>query len=99
MISADNLKHRTGCAVAVMRHVTGWNVESVIEEYKAYAEPKIREEDMKYIKEYQVSNLEGLFTDSIHGSGNTVLRRPKMARMAIFTAMFMFIVAVTVLFW
>ena len=99
MICADNLKHRTGCAVAVMRHVTGWNVESVIEEYRAYAEPKAREEDMKYIKEYQVSNLEGLFTDSIHGSDNTVLRRPKMARMAIFTAVFMFIVAVTVLFW
>ncbi len=99
MICADNLKHRTGCAVAVMRHVTGWNVESVVEEYRAYAEPKAREEDMKYIKEYQVSNLEGLFTDSIHGSDNTVLRRPKMARMAIFTAIFMLIVAVTVLFW
>ena len=99
MISADNLKHRTGCAVAVMRHVTGWNVDSVVEEYRAYAEPKAREQDMKYIKEYQVSNLEGLFTDSIHGSHNTVLTKPKMARMAIFTAIVMLIVATTALFW
>jgi tyrosine-protein phosphatase SIW14 len=82
-----------------MRHVTGWNVDSVVEEYRAYAEPKAREQDMKYIKEYQVADLEGLFTDSIHGSHNAALSKPKMARMAIFAAIVMLIVAATAFFW
>lgn len=82
-----------------MRHVTGWNVESVLEEYRGYAEPKVRDCDVKYIKEYQVSNLQGLLANGIHESHDTVLAGPRMARMVMFTAVVMIIMAFTALFW
>ena len=44
-----------------MRHVCGWNVDAILEEYKGYADRKIRDEDLKYITEYKVSTLAGLF--------------------------------------
>lgn len=42
LIHCNHGKHRTGCAVAVMRHVAGWNVDSIVEEYSGFAEPKVR---------------------------------------------------------
>ncbi|PMD44017.1 hypothetical protein L207DRAFT_525387 [Hyaloscypha variabilis F] len=99
LIHCNHGKHRTGCAVAVLRHVTGWNLDSVLEEYRAYAEPKVRECDVTYIKEYQVSNLQGLFADGIHRFVDTVLAGPRMAQMFMFTAMMMVILLATALFW
>ena len=54
------LKHRTGCAVAVIRHISGWDVKSIVEEYEGYSAPKPRDCDVKYIIEYKVSGLQGL---------------------------------------
>jgi tyrosine-protein phosphatase SIW14 len=85
--------------VAVLRHVTGWNIESVLEEYRGYAEPKVRDCDVKYIMEYQVSTLQGLFADHAHRPEDTVLTGPRMARMLIFTAMIMIIMLTSALFW
>ncbi|KAE9377774.1 hypothetical protein N431DRAFT_329579 [Stipitochalara longipes BDJ] len=99
LVHCNHGKHRTGCAVAVLRHVTGWNLDSVLEEYRGYAEPKVRECDVTYIQEYQVSTLQGLFTDSIHRSVDTVLAGPRMAQMFMFTAMMMMLLLATALFW
>ncbi|RAL64533.1 hypothetical protein DID88_002007 [Monilinia fructigena] len=52
LIHCNHGKHRTGCAAAIIRHVSGWGVPSIVEEYKRYAEPKAREVDIKYITEY-----------------------------------------------
>lgn len=54
-------KHRTGCVVAVVRHVARWDVESIIEEYRGFAEPKARECDVTFITDYKVTSLQGLF--------------------------------------
>ncbi|KAF8855056.1 hypothetical protein BDZ45DRAFT_692876 [Acephala macrosclerotiorum] len=62
LIHCNHGKHRTGCAVAVMRHVAGWNVDSIIEEYRLYSEPKTRDCDVNYITNYQAVSLTGLFT-------------------------------------
>jgi tyrosine-protein phosphatase SIW14 len=54
-------QHRTGCVVAVVRKVSGWELGSIIDEYKAYAEPKVRECDVKYISSFELSDLSNLF--------------------------------------
>jgi len=82
-----------------LRQVTGWNLESTLEEYRGYAEPKVRECDVTYIKEYQISNLQGLFGEGIHRSVDTVLEGPRMAQMLMFTAMMMIILLATAFFW
>lgn len=80
------LQHRTGCAVAVIRHVAGWEVDSILKEYQGFAEPKVRDCDLKYIKDYEVSRLEGLFTDKRRNRG-TVLTSWRMCKYIIGTAL------------
>ncbi|KAF4472003.1 tyrosine- phosphatase SIW14 [Fusarium albosuccineum] len=57
LIHCNHGKHRTGCVVGVVRKVAGWDVQSVIAEYKSYAEPKARECDVEYLGAFQVSTL------------------------------------------
>jgi tyrosine-protein phosphatase SIW14 len=45
-----------------MRHVAGWNLEEIIQEYRSFADIKARDCDIKYITEYDVSKLAGLFS-------------------------------------
>ncbi|RDW91512.1 hypothetical protein BP5796_02677 [Coleophoma crateriformis] len=61
LMHCNHGKHRTGCATAVIRHLSGWHVDSVVAEYTNYAQPKVRDCDIEYIQNYQSSNLEGLF--------------------------------------
>ena len=83
----------------MLRHVTGWSVDSALEEYRGYAKPKVRECDVKYIQEYQISSLYGLFTDRICRPQDAVLIGPRMARIVMFTAMIIMIMFATALFW
>ncbi|KAH6722311.1 tyrosine phosphatase family-domain-containing protein [Leptodontidium sp. MPI-SDFR-AT-0119] len=62
LIHCNHGKHRTGCAVGVIRHVARWDVEAIVEEYRGYAEPKVRECDMEYIIGFNISSLQNLFT-------------------------------------
>ncbi|KAF5231101.1 hypothetical protein FANTH_13526 [Fusarium anthophilum] len=57
LIHCNHGKHRTGCVVGVVRKIAGWDAESVVAEYKSYAEPKARECDVNYLDDFQVSNL------------------------------------------
>ncbi|CAJ0552706.1 Ff.00g007840.m01.CDS01 [Fusarium sp. VM40] len=57
LIHCNHGKHRTGCVVGIVRKVAGWDAESVVAEYKSYAEPKAREVDVTYLDDFQVSSL------------------------------------------
>ncbi|KAM0428616.1 hypothetical protein ACHAPT_006977 [Fusarium lateritium] len=57
LIHCNHGKHRTGCVVGVVRKVAGWDVQSVVAEYKSYAEPKSRECDIEYLSAFQTSTL------------------------------------------
>ncbi|KHN94812.1 tyrosine phosphatase [Metarhizium album ARSEF 1941] len=52
MIHCNHGKHRTGCVVAAIRKLSGWQLNAVVDEYKAYAEPKVRECDVDYINAF-----------------------------------------------
>lgn len=54
-------QHRTGCVVAVVRKLSGWRLETIIDEYRTYAEPKVRECDVDYITAFELSELSNLF--------------------------------------
>jgi tyrosine-protein phosphatase SIW14 len=60
-------QHRTGCVVAVVRKVSGWDLSTILDEYRSYAKPKVRECDEKYIAAFELSSLSNLWikeTDS-----------------------------------
>jgi len=50
--------------VAVVRKIAGWDVQSTLDEYRAYAAPKVRECDIEYIANFQVSNVSNLFSET-----------------------------------
>lgn len=54
------IQHRTGCVVAITRKLQQWNAERILDEYKAYASPKIRDGDVEYISNFQASEIEHL---------------------------------------
>jgi len=64
LIHCNHGKHRTGSVVGVIRKLSGWTVSDTIDEYKAYANPKIRECDVEYITRFQISSLSNLFRDT-----------------------------------
>ncbi|KAJ4144366.1 hypothetical protein LMH87_003251 [Akanthomyces muscarius] len=64
LIHCNHGKHRTGCVVAAARRVAGWEVDPALDEYRAFASPKIRECDIDYINAFQ-SSLIPRFEDEI----------------------------------
>jgi tyrosine-protein phosphatase SIW14 len=56
MLHCNHGKHRTGCVVAAMRKVSGWDLQRVLNEYELYAAPKLRECDVEYISAFQPPN-------------------------------------------
>lgn len=44
-----------------MRKLTGWELSTIVGEYKSYAEPKVRECDVKYITAFDLSTISNLF--------------------------------------
>lgn len=90
-------KHRTGCAAAVIRHVCGWNVQSIVEEYTSFAEPKVRDCDVKYITEYNVSSLSGLLNTSLDNHPQRSIS--KMGRILGITALLIGIWITLMKFW
>lgn len=55
LIHCNHGKHRTGCVVAAARRVAGWDVDPAVDEYRAFASPKVRECDIDYINAFQSS--------------------------------------------
>lgn len=50
-IHCNQGRHRTGCVVACLRRLQGWPMKEILEEYEAYAFPKVREGDIKLIRD------------------------------------------------
>lgn len=57
LLHCNHGKHRTGCVVAAARKIAGWDLGSVLEEYRSYAVPKVRDCDIDYISAFQSSLL------------------------------------------
>jgi len=65
LIHCKQGRHRTGCVVGVLRKVSGWNLGSILDEYKAYAEPKPRDCDITYLTGFQPSHFSKVVADHI----------------------------------
>ncbi|KAI1175154.1 tyrosine phosphatase family-domain-containing protein [Nemania sp. FL0916] len=57
LIHCNHGKHRTGCVVGVYRKANHWEVDRIIGEYSSFAEPKVRETDLKYITDLDLKSL------------------------------------------
>lgn len=57
LLHCNQGKHRTGCVIAVARIISGWSRDTALDEYRTYAEPKVREGDLDYIASFQTSSL------------------------------------------
>lgn len=53
LIHCNHGRHRTGCVVAVIRKVSGWQLTPILDEYKHFAEPKVRDCDLDYITAFE----------------------------------------------
>ncbi|KAK0704882.1 tyrosine phosphatase family-domain-containing protein [Lasiosphaeris hirsuta] len=86
LIHCNHGRHRTGCVVAVVRKVSGWNLGSILEEYRNYAGPKIRDCDVKYITGFELADISNLFRDA-----SWQFRTRTFFRVTIFTLFVLFI--------
>ncbi|KAJ8120133.1 hypothetical protein ONZ43_g3081 [Nemania bipapillata] len=57
LVHCNHGKHRTGCVVGVLRKYHQWDLKCIIDEYKAFAEPKARETDLKYLTDFDLASL------------------------------------------
>ncbi|KAG6359849.1 hypothetical protein INS49_010902 [Diaporthe citri] len=60
LIHCNHGRHRTGCVVALVRKIQNWESERVLDEYRAYASPKIRDCDVEYITKFQTTEVQHL---------------------------------------
>ena len=60
LIHCNHGKHRTGCVVAAMRKTAGWDNCATVDEYRSFAEPKVRDQDIEYITALQPAMLHRL---------------------------------------
>ncbi|KAI1115498.1 tyrosine phosphatase [Nemania sp. NC0429] len=57
LIHCNHGKHRTGCVVGVFRKSNQWDLKRIIDEYSSFAEPKVRETDLNYLTEFDLTSL------------------------------------------
>ncbi|KAM3556315.1 hypothetical protein MY1884_005138 [Beauveria asiatica] len=87
LVHCNHGKHRTGCVVAATRRIAGWEVDPALDEYRAFASPKVRECDIDYINAFQ-SSLIPRFEDE------TCLHSPVQVRTFVRTLLFSTVVVV-----
>ncbi|KAK4141175.1 tyrosine phosphatase family-domain-containing protein [Dichotomopilus funicola] len=63
LIHCNHGRHRTGCVIGVIRKVSGWSLNNVLTEYNAYAAPKARECDVKYLTNFETASMSTIFRD------------------------------------
>ncbi|KAK1778114.1 tyrosine phosphatase family-domain-containing protein [Copromyces sp. CBS 386.78] len=90
MIHCNHGKHRTGCVVGIVRKTLGWDVNNILDEYRSYAEPKVRETDLNYIQGFEMAQISNLFSKD-----NTTLGRFASPKFAHSTA----VAIIFLLFW
>lgn len=57
LIHCNHGKHRTGCVVGVFRKSNQWDLKRIIDEYSTFAEPKVRETDLRYLTDFELTTL------------------------------------------
>ncbi|KAI0804990.1 tyrosine phosphatase family-domain-containing protein [Xylaria sp. FL0064] len=57
LIHCNHGKHRTGCVVGVLRKSNQWSLKRILDEYTTFAEPKIRDGDIKYLTDFELATL------------------------------------------
>ncbi|KAL7895613.1 tyrosine phosphatase family domain-containing protein [Trichoderma sp. SZMC 28014] len=88
LVHCNHGKHRTGCVIAAVRKLSGWTLDSVVDEYKTYAQPKIRECDVEYITGFEPGSLTISSLRSFHGESSrfTPVQVRSFMRTVLFTA-------------
>jgi tyrosine-protein phosphatase SIW14 len=70
MLHCNHGKHRTGCVIAAVRKIAGWDMRQVLDEYRTYAGPKVRDCDVDYITSFQAPShlapVVGITTTEAH---------------------------------
>ncbi|KAL5629530.1 hypothetical protein BROUX41_001136 [Berkeleyomyces rouxiae] len=66
LVHCNHGKHRTGCVIGVLRHLSGWSVNDILTEYKLYAGEKARDCDLDYLASFDVRSLSPLLSSSDH---------------------------------
>lgn len=75
----------------MVRKVSGWKLDAILDEYRTFATPKVRECDVNYITSFELSQLSNLFVQE----ANSRLRVRAFSRKAFFTCAVLFIWALT----
>ncbi|KAK4189837.1 putative tyrosine-protein phosphatase [Podospora australis] len=86
LIHCNHGKHRTGCVVAIVRKISGWDLSNVLNEYKKFAEPKIRDCDVKYITGFEPTDISNLFREATWR-----FRSPSFLRATVVAAIVLFV--------
>ncbi|SZF05767.1 unnamed protein product [Blumeria hordei] len=81
LIHCNHGRHRTGCAVAAFRHTTGWGLSKILQEYSEFATPKIRDCDVQYISNFDVSTLGEILSKAQKVQSRLSIVTQKMWRM------------------
>ncbi|OBT75911.1 hypothetical protein VF21_04409 [Pseudogymnoascus sp. 05NY08] len=102
LLHCNQGRHRTGCAVAVIRKVQGWSVESTVSEYTSYAHPKVRQVDVNYIRQFEIASLVGIIDPKTTRTASfskprSISRSHKTFRFAAFTIFVFVLCTLTVL--
>ncbi|KAK0652107.1 tyrosine phosphatase family-domain-containing protein [Cercophora newfieldiana] len=64
LMHCNHGRHRTGCVVAVVRKVSGWEIGNILQEYRTFAEPKVRDCDINYITGFELAEISNLFKNA-----------------------------------
>ena len=67
--------------MAVVRKVSGWELSTIIDEYKSYAEPKVRDCDVDYITVFELASISNLWVRE----ANFNMRSRNFFRVTLFT--------------
>jgi hypothetical protein len=75
----------------------GWSIDSIIEEYGRFAEPKIRQTDIQYIQNIDIGLFDTFLDNNFHVNGGSVTRNGTILEFRM--AKFMLLVALTLGLW
>lgn len=93
---------------AVFRKIMGGTLETTIQEYKRFADPKARDVDVEYITDFEVESLSDLVVNlrrhnnapwGLPASSQTPTRMAKMGRFLVFTGVALCIWTLTLTCW
>ncbi|KAI4862405.1 tyrosine phosphatase family-domain-containing protein [Hypoxylon rubiginosum] len=64
LVHCNQGKHRTGCVIGVLRKINEWDTTSIVQEYSKFAEPKVRDTDVRYLTDFKPSDIPGTMPTS-----------------------------------